>query len=156
MSNYKQISEALLTSYHNLTFELYARLVDNVCQINMNNIEEELKNQAAFYSHYAGLLAEAKKDQSDLESSLECMRANKRILYTSLYIKNPQSGKPTDKNLEAAVNADGDILELCRKINEQERKYNLLRALVTGLDHKRDCLVQISSNNRAEAKIYAK
>jgi len=62
--------------------------------------------------------------------------------------------KVTDKNLEAIVSADPEIFALKQDYNNLTTRYSLLKSLVTALDHKKDMLIQLSSNQRAETKLY--
>lgn len=146
-------SEILESFYKNLNWETYVKVTDLITKVDPLNIDQELKMQPAFYSHYAGLLALAKQDLSILEAEFD---RKKGQLRTSIAKGHVGDKKLTDKALEALVEGDDSVLEARKGIFTQESKYNLLKSLVTSLDHKRDVLVQLSSNHRAEAKLYSK
>ena len=62
--------------------------------------------------------------------------------------------KATDKYLEAYVISQPEYRELHEKVVTQNFKLNLITNLVQSLEQKKDMLVQLSANSRAETQIY--
>ena len=62
--------------------------------------------------------------------------------------------KQTAKDLDDFVESTSEYAVYTEKVNEASFKYTLLKGLVSSLDHKKDMLVQLSSNRRAETNLY--
>jgi len=91
----------------------------------------------------------AKQRMDQMEIQIEQKSAQVRLAAVDSSDK-----KITDKNLEAIVTADADISALKQDYNNLTTRYSLLKSLVTALDQKKDMLIQLSSNQRAETKLY--
>jgi len=142
----------LLLAYADLTWDAYVELTTKLSSINRNNVDGELADLPQKYSYYSGLLSVAKKEVEKARLDLEQYMATTR---QEEYNRRMASGqKATDKYLESYVMSQ----ELYKEYNEalymSNFKYNLLRDLVNALSIKKDALVQLSANSRAEAKIY--
>jgi hypothetical protein len=141
--------ELLLELADSLSMEVYVELCDRVTKIDKHDIDGELKRQAAIYSYYAGTMVIVKQRVDALEIKIEQRSAQVRLAAVDNSDK-----KVTDKNLEAIVSADPEIFALKQDYNNLTTRYSLLKSLVTALDHKKDMLIQLSSNQRAETKLY--
>jgi len=62
--------------------------------------------------------------------------------------------KLTAKDLDDIVESTPDFTVYTKSVNDASFKYTLLKGLVSALDHKKDMLVQLSSNRRAETNLY--
>ena len=58
------------------------------------------------------------------------------------------------KNLENYIFANSDYNEQVRKVNDANERYLTLKGLVNALELKKDMLVQLNANRRAETKLY--
>jgi hypothetical protein len=119
-------------SLRDITEETYPNIARQITKIDPANIDDELQKQASLYSWYYGILALCKKKVREAESNLE--------IFESL-ARNDEYNRRMEEGLKAT------------KI-ELETKYDLLKGIVTGLSHKKDTLIQMSSNSRAEKNIY--
>jgi hypothetical protein len=124
-------------------------LCDRLTKIDKYQLEDELKRQSSIYAYYSGAMIIAKQRMDQLEVQIEQKSASVRLAAVDSSDK-----KITDKNLEAIVTADPDISSLKQDYNNLTTRYSLLKSLVTALDHKKDMLIQLSSNQRAETKLY--
>jgi hypothetical protein len=68
--------------------------------------------------------------------------------------KENASGKYTAKDLDDYVMAHPDYFLLVETANDAQFKYSLIKGLVQSLDQKKDMLVQLSANSRAETNLY--
>lgn len=144
-------SELLISVADKLDMDLYIQLCDHLTKIDKHQVDHEMERQAAIYSHYAGVMVIVKQKVDSLEIQIEQKSAQVRLAAVEGADK-----KITDKNLEAIVSADPEIFALKQDYNNLTTRYSLLKSLVTALDHKKDMLIQLSSNQRAETKLYAK
>jgi hypothetical protein len=132
-----------------INLEVYIDLCDRLTKIDKYQLEDELKRQSSIYAYYSGAMIIAKQRMDQLEIQIEQKSASVRLAAVDSSDK-----KITDKNLEAIVTADPDISSLKQDYNNLTTRYSLLKSLVTALDHKKDMLIQLSSNQRAETKLY--
>lgn len=140
----------LLTAYKTLDWESYITLCDMLTKVTKDSIEGNLQIQASLYSHYAGLLALASLDVDRAENGVDrCIAGARQRIELS-------SGKLAEKYMEAAIEREEDVQSHKKNLIEAEYRYNLLHSLVKALDQKKDCLIQMSSNHRAEINLYAK
>ena len=68
--------------------------------------------------------------------------------------KNSSTTKQTAKDLDDFVMSEPEFALYTKKVNDAQFKYTLLKGLVSSLEHKKDMLVQLSSNRRAETNLY--
>lgn len=139
----------LVESLEDFTWENYRDISDALVAFDENRVEEEMSRQAQIYSYYYGLMSLAKKMVND--------RSTQLTEYTSLLRKTSKensSTKLTAKDLDDLVFADERYNTKHLFLNESTFKYELLKGLVRALEHRKDMLVQISSNKRAETKLY--
>ena len=139
----------LLEALEDLTWENYVDIADAATQFDKHEIDSELAKQASVYSYYQGLLSVAKNklDKANLEL----------IKYTSQTRKEKKRSTPakqTAKDLDDFVESSAEFAVYTESVNECSFKYTLLKGLVSSLEHKKDMLVQLSSNRRAETNLY--
>jgi len=142
-------AKQLLESLDDITWENYVDITDNLTLFDKFRIDDEMARQASVYSYYQGLLSLAKKnlDGANLELT-------QYIAQTRKDCKEASTAKLTAKDLDDFVMSQSDYALYTKKVNEGNFKYTLLKGLVSALDHKKDMLVQISANVRAEKNIY--
>ncbi len=144
-------SEIIKNIADKLDMELYISLCDNLTLIDKHQVDHEMERQSSIYAYYAGAMVLVKQKMDSVEVQVEQKSAQVRLAAVDGADK-----KITDKNLEAIVAADPEIFALKQDYNNLTTRYSLLKSLVTALDHKKDMLIQLSSNQRAETKLYAK
>ena len=139
----------LLEALEDLTWENYVDIADAATQFNKNEIDDEMSKQASIYSYYQGLLSVSKKRLDDANLNLTKYTAQSRKDQ-----KSSTSSKQTAKDLDDFVESSDAFLQYTKRVNEASFKYTLLKGLVSALEHKKDMLVQLSSNRRAETNLY--
>ena len=139
----------LLEALEDLTWENYVDIADAATQFNKNEIDDEMSKQASIYSYYQGLLSVSKKRLDDANLNLTKYTDQSRKDQ-----KSSTSSKQTAKDLDDFVESSDAFLQYTKRVNEASFKYTLLKGLVSALEHKKDMLVQLSSNRRAETNLY--
>ena len=142
-------AQSLLESFEDLTWENYVDIADGITAYDKHAIDDEMTRQASIYSYYQGLLSIAKKalDDSNLDLTKFTAQTRKEKKASSV-------AKQTAKDLDDFVESTPEYAVYTEKVNEASFKYTLLKGLVSSLDHKKDMLVQLSSNRRAETNLY--
>jgi len=143
----------LLQFYDDLDLGVYQDLAQELASINHLNIEGELLHQARIYSSYAGLLEHAKKECGNLEIELIRCQTNARI--EARESCEAKKIKATVAIMDSFVNSDESCIKLTKKLVELKEKEGLLKSLVNALSHRKDCLIQLSTHQRNEKKIYS-
>jgi predicted nucleotide-binding protein len=133
----------------NFNWENYKEISDALTKVNQNQIELDMSNQASVYSYYHGLMASAKHELDDIRSDLTTLVAKLRAGHRSA-----SSTKLTAQNLDDLVFSDEAYDVAQKQLNEASFRYEVLKGLCRALEHKKDMLVQMSSNRRAETKLY--
>jgi len=140
----------LLEVLDELDWDNYVAVADAATKFSMVEIETELARQASIYSYYQGMLSLAKKnlDAAKLELTRFCATERKRE-------KGNRAGtKITAKDLDDLVESSDGFFAYNKAQNDCEFKYTLLKGLTSALEQKKDMLVQLSSNRRAETNLY--
>ena len=142
-------SQDLLNALEDLTWENYVDIADSITQYDKNNIDDEMTRQASIYSYYQGLLsiAKARLDDSNLDLTTYTAKTRKER-------KDSCVAKQTSKDLDDFVESSSEFSLHNTKVNAAQFKYTLLKGLVSSLEHKKDTLVQLSSNRRSETNLY--
>ena len=139
----------LLEALEDLTWENYVDIADAATQYDKHNIDDEMAKQASIYSYYQGLLSVAKKRLDDANLTLTKYTAQARKEQ-----KSATTVKQTAKDLDDFVESSPEFAVYTTGVNEASFKYTLLKGLVSALEHKKDMLVQLSSNRRSETNLY--
>jgi|TARA_R100001163_G_scaffold8539_1_gene8412 hypothetical protein len=137
----------------NLDMETYNTICNSITKIDRTNMDVELSRHASHYSYYSAMqdLGKRKLDDANLELTIYTAQTRKeRTEESSGFAK-----KPTAKDLDDYVLSTEGYRRLALKVNELTLKYNMLRSLVQSLGQKKDLLVQLSANMRAEKNIYS-
>jgi len=142
-------AHSLLEALEDLTWENYVEIADRATQFDKHEIDNEMTRQASVYSYYQGLLSVAKKRLDDANLDLTKFSAVARKEK-----KASSSVKLTAKDLDDFVMSESEFALYTKKVNDAQFKYTLLKGLVSSLEHKKDMLVQLSSNRRAETNLY--
>lgn len=143
-------AKRLLEVFNDLTWENYVDIADSLTQFDKHEIDTELERQSSVYSYYQGLLSISKKNLDDAQLKLTTYTAQTRKETKGTTLPR----KLTAKDLDDFVESTSEFADFTQKVNEASFKYTLLKGLVSSLDHKKDMLVQLSSNRRAETNLY--
>ena len=134
-------------------WEVYDEIAANIAKIDPTNIDEELQRQALTYSKYYGLMALCKGKLRDAELDLEVFVARTRH---DEYTRKTESGeKITEKIMEAFVFSRPDYKNFVKQVSNRKSQHEMLKGLVGSLSQRKDALIQISSNARAEKNMYS-
>ena len=133
----------------NFSWDNYKQISEAISEINQNEMEREMAHQPSMYSYYHGLMASAKHEHNDLQSDVNALTAKLRAGH-----KNASSVKLTAKDLDDLVMSDEAYITASKDLNEASFRYEVLKGLCRALEHKKDMIVQMSSNRRAETKLY--
>ena len=142
-------AQSLLEALEDLTWENYVDIADGITQYDKHAIDDEMTRQASIYSYYQGLLSIAKKKLDDANLELTKFTAQ-----TRKERKETSASKQTAKDLDDFVESSEEYYLHTKRVNDAQFKYTLLKGLVSSLEHKKDMLVQLSSNRRAETNLY--
>ena len=137
----------------NLDMETYNEICQRITKIDRSNMDVELSNHASHYSYYSAMQDLCKRRLDDGNLELTMYMARTRKLRTEECVGFAE--KPTAKDLDDYVLSQDEYRRLSLEINELTLKYNMLRSLVQSLGQKKDLLVQLSANMRAEKNIYS-
>ena len=133
----------------NFSWDNYKQISEAISEINQNEMEKEMAHQPSMYSYYHGLMASAKHEHNDLQTDVNALTAKLRAGH-----KNASSVKLTAKDLDDLVMSDEAYITASKDLNEASFRYEVLKGLCRALEHKKDMIVQMSSNRRAETKLY--
>ena len=149
-SRLKEIKECL---FENPNWEEFMPISLDLQEINRLNVDDELSKHPGAYCFFHGMMVEAKKEADVANQEQERYWHTSRV--TALEYRTVEGKKTTEKILDSLIFQDQKYNTLKRASIDATYLYNLLKALVSGLEHKKDCLVQLSSNRRAEARTFS-
>ena len=134
---------------NNFTWQDYKNLTDSIMDFNENDIDMEMRRQSTVFAYYNGLAAKAKREFNFIHSEVTRLVSDLRSSH-----KQESKTKLTAKDLDDLVNIDEDYQKALSEMNEASFKYEIIKGLCRALEQKKDMLVQLSSNQRAETKLY--
>jgi len=138
--------------YNTFTDE-YLTISKKYLQIHDSDIESTLMNHSAIYAYFAALLSYAKKVRDDVTIKLDKDEAD---IMAARRLKLESVGtKVTQGSLNSYVLSVPELVTTRQKLVNADSRYTLAKSLINALDHQKDCLVQISANKRAEAKLFS-
>jgi hypothetical protein len=131
----------------------YLTISKKYLQIHDSDIESTLMNHSAIYAYFAALLSYAKKVRDDVTIKLDKDEAD---IMAARRLKLESVGtKVTQGSLNSYVLSVPELVTTRQKLVNADSRYTLAKSLINALDHQKDCLVQISANKRAEAKLFS-
>ena len=138
-----------MINIENIDFETIKNLIPQILELDESNSDIKLREQPSIYTLFATMQAEAIHLQTKTELTLEDTVARKQIA-----AKVSTTKKLTVADMEAIIACDEEVKD-CRKDSaEATYKVNLLKGVLRGLEHQKDCLIQISANKRKEKDLY--
>jgi len=146
--NIQEQLKALTDFYVSMDEEEYIKICSDVMSVNTDTLAQELGLQAIRYSHYNYLVVKAEYALNKEEAQLELISAQKRKEFKIT------QGKATAKDLDDLVNSSEEYQEQKGRYIESKRRHHIMKTIVKALEQKKDMLVQLSAQQRAETKIY--
>lgn len=141
--------ENIIFQIRKLNLDEIADLSKELLKLDLENIYANLKDQSYTFFYFSMAMARLKKDYEDLVVDLNQLKFKVR---KEVEEATPQK-KLTEKYLESFVEAHPDVVKLYKKINEYDSQLEIFKGLVKALEQRRDMIVQMSSNRRAETKL---
>ena len=118
--------------------------------IDKNNIQNDLLNQATNFGFIAVLAELAISKRDGLEQELEELKSVVYHEYKAGKYFTTYNTKPTEKALGHAVIMDDRVKQLNEELIEAKRQAGLLSACKQALDKRKDMLMAINANMRKE------
>jgi len=146
-------ADDLLLAYQDLDWDLFVDISDSIIRIDENNIDSELIKHASQFSYYSGLCDLSKRDVE--QCSLKLTQFSSETRKEHAVVCKAGGKKATAKDLDDHVFSHPTYIELSTAYNDANHKLNLLKSLVYSFIHKKDMLIQLSANSRAEKNIYS-
>jgi len=137
----------LIKAYKDLDWELYITLSESLLEIDKFSIEEELMGHSTMYSYYSGLSEYANRKSKECANEIEAYEAE---------LKNSARNtlsKTTVAAIQDYVSTDITLQDMKKDLEEKTYKYGLLKSLITSMQHRKDLLIQLSANSRAETRM---
>ena len=135
-----------------LPLERYLEIGKDVSRINPEELDDELMRQASTYTYFSILESEAHQLYETAMSEFLRYQSTAKVEERERRQRDKQ--KATDKSLEDWVSAQPEYQELLSNTIEADGRRKRIRGIVRGLEQRKDTLIQLSSNKRAESKIY--
>ena len=138
---------------YNTFADEYLTISKKYLQINDSDIETTLMNHSAIYAYFAALLSYAKKVRD--EASIKLDKDESNTMAARRLSQESGGQKVTQGALNSYVLSVPELVSIRQELVDADSKYTLAKSLINALDHQKDCLVQISANKRAEAKLFS-
>ena len=143
----------LNTLLEDFTWDNFQGIAQALTSIDRNSLESEMSSLPVHYSYYHALMSRAKTFLDNDHKELAHMSAQ---LSRECQTTSAQSGKKaTAKDMENFVHTNSLYLDQLTTITTAQERYMMLKGLVHALELKKDMLVQLNANNRAETKLYS-
>ena len=130
----------------------FRALSTEICSINENNLSQEMIKLPNLYVQWYQLLARARKKVDAKGAELARLSAE---LSKECQTKYSEKGKKaTARDLDSYV-ASSELFNQATKESYDAREvYEMIKSVVNAISHKKDMLVQLNSDRRAETKLY--
>lgn len=144
-------SDDLLKAYDELDMDLYLKLADSLLSIDKFSVNDEILKHSRLYSYYCGLLEFATKSVKDYEVDMEKHEVDLKNDARDAIIQ--AGARATVAAVEDYVGRDSTLHTMKKNLEEKRYKQGLLKSLVQSMSHRKDLLVQLSANSRAETRM---
>lgn len=141
----------LTESIRKLDLEEVSTLAKKLLDLDLGHVSSSLTSQSYSFFFFSTALARIKKDYNDCQIDLD---------KTSFRVRTEESErletlrkKVTEKYLDSYVLAHPDVVNIRTRLNDLDCQYEFCKALTRALEQRKDMLVQMSANNRAEMKL---
>jgi len=141
----------ILKAYDDFTWENFTLIGKELSNIDRENINGELAQHPVLFQQYVSLVALSKRqlDETTTYLNLTTSRIRKDFKQSSF----PK--KLTAKDLDDLVFVDHEYTAAADKVTVANHKYLMVKGMVSAMEHKKDCLIQLSSNSRQETRLYS-
>lgn len=140
--------ESIIHHIRKLNLDEISDLTKELLKLDLENIYANLKDQSYTFFYFSMAMARLKKDHEDLLVDLNQLKFKVRK-----EVEEASQKKLTEKYLEGFVDSHPDVVKLYKKVNEYDSQLEIFKGLVRALEQRRDMIVQMSSNRRAEIKL---
>ena len=144
-------SDDLLKAYDELDMDLYLKLADSLLSIDKFSVNDEILKHSRIYSYYCGLLEFATKSVKDYEVDMEKHEVDLKNDARDAIIQ--AGARATFAAVDDYVGRDSTLHTMKKNLEEKRYKQGLLKSLVQSMSHRKDLLVQLSANSRAETRM---
>ena len=141
----------ILRAYEDFTWENFTLIGKELSKIDRENLNGELAQHPTLFQQYISLVALSKRQLDELAADLNITTS--RIRKEHKQASFPK--KMTAKDLDDMVFIDSEYVQAVEKVTEATHKYLMVKGMVSTMEHKKDCLVQLSSNSRQETRLYS-
>jgi len=141
----------ILNAYQDFTWENFSLIGKEISKIDREDINGELVQHPMIFQQYMSLLGMSKRELDEANNNLLTLAS----LLRKSYKEEAGSKKITAKDLDDLVFGDPKYSAALDEASAANHKYLMVKGMVTTLEHKKDCLVQLSSNSRQETKLYS-
>ena len=141
----------ILRAYEEFTWENFTLIGKELSDIDRENINGELAHHPVLFQQYVSLLALSKRQLYELTADLNMTTS--RIRKEHKRASFPK--KMTAKDLDVLVVIDSEYGQAVEKVTEATHRYLMVKGMVSTMEHKKDCLIQLSSNSRQETRLYS-
>ena len=144
-------SDDLLKAYDELDLDLYLKLADSLLEINKFSVNDEMLKHSRIHSYYCGLLEHATAKVKEYEVEMEKYEVDLKNDARDAIIK--AGARATVAAVDDYVGRDHNLYTMKLNLEEKRYKQGLLKSLVQSMSHRKDLLVQLSANSRAETRM---
>ena len=141
----------ILRAYEDFTWENFTLIGKELSKIDRENLNGELAQHPVLFQQYVSLVALSKRQLDELTADLNLIASRLGEAYRSRNYPN----KITAQQLNELVGKDDEYVEAVAKVTEATHKYLMVKGMVSAMEHKKDCLIQLSSNSRQETRLYS-
>jgi len=138
-----------IETLYNSIIDEYQKIVTEYVVIDDNNLSQEMVRLPAIHAFFGELLAFSKERLDTITNFYETLDSS---LKGAIY--NETQKKVTAAHADASVNSNPQIARSKNDIVQAAHRYTLARNLLSSLEVKKDMIVQLSANKRAEAKLF--
>ena len=131
----------------------YLSISKKYLQVTESDIDTTLRNHSAIYAYFAALLSYAKRIKDN--KIIEVDKKESEVMENRRAELEMSGQKATQGALNSYVLSVPELVQLKEELALADSKYSLAKSFINALDHQKDCLVQLSANKRAEAKLFS-
>ena len=130
----------------------FRALSTEICSINENNLSDEMIKLPNVYVQWYQLLARARKRVDAKGAVVARISAELSNECQTTYIEKGK--KATARDLDSYVASHPDFNNANKESYNAREVYEMIKSVVSAISHKKDMLVQLNSDRRAETKLY--
>ena len=130
----------------------FRALSTEICSINENNLSNEMIKLPNLYVQWYQLLARARKKVDAKNAELSRISAELSKEFQTTY--SDKGKKATARDIDSYVFSHENFNKINRETYEAKEVHEMIKSVVNAITHKKDMLVQLNSDRRAETKLY--